>query len=157
MSQKPATATFHLPEQALILLMSLTPMWLPVSSSVLARGRTVPEDLLELPGYRVDRITPHGSSFWTQTAHLETTSTEGSPKSFFLKVAQDEQGRRMMHGEFESMSALYAIVPDFVPKPYAWGSYRDIEGVHFFLCDFQSVALHSCCPTLDNPYSYSAT
>lgn len=45
----------------------------------------------------------------------------------------------MMHGEFESMSALYAIVPNFVPKPYAWGSYRDIEGMHFFLCDFQFV------------------
>ena len=44
-----------------------------------------------------------------------------------------------MHGEFESMSALYAIVPDFVPKPHAWGSYRDIEDTHFFLCDFQYI------------------
>ena len=62
---------------------------------------------------------------------------DGTPKSFFLKVALDEQGRRMMHGEFESMTALYKAVPDFVPMPYAWGSYKDIEGMHFFLCDFQ--------------------
>ena len=45
----------------------------------------------------------------------------------------------MMHGEFESMSALYSIVPDFVPKPHAWGSYRDIEDMHFFLCEFQYI------------------
>lgn len=43
----------------------------------------------------------------------------------------------MMHGEFESMSALYTIVPDFVPKPLAWGSYQNMEEVHFFLCDFE--------------------
>lgn len=45
----------------------------------------------------------------------------------------------MMHGEFESMSALYSIVPDFVPKAHAWGSYKSIEDMHFFLCDFQYV------------------
>lgn len=43
----------------------------------------------------------------------------------------------MLHGEFESMSALYNVVPDFVPKPYAWGTYKNIADMHFFLCDFQ--------------------
>ena len=62
---------------------------------------------------------------------------KGALRSFFLKVALDEKGRQMMHGEFESMSAIYEVVPDFVPMPYAWGSYKDIDGMHFFLCDFQ--------------------
>lgn len=92
----------------------------------------------ELPeGCEVTAIKRHGSSFWTQTVHLETLLGDGTPKSFFLKVARDEQGRRMMHGEFESMSTLYIIVPDFVPRPLAWGSYQNMEEVHFFLCDFQ--------------------
>ena len=45
----------------------------------------------------------------------------------------------MMNGEFESMSALYAISPDFVPKPHAWGSYKSIPDTHFFLCDFHDM------------------
>jgi protein-ribulosamine 3-kinase len=95
----------------------------------------------ELPeGSKVTPITPHGSSFWTQTAHLETTLADGTPKSYFLKVALDEQGRRMMNGELESISSLYAIIPDFVPKPYTWGSYKTYPEMHFFLCDFQSVS-----------------
>ena len=44
---------------------------------------------------------------------------------------------RMMNGEFESMTALYSSIPHFVPKPYGWGSYRDIPDTHFFLCEFR--------------------
>jgi protein-ribulosamine 3-kinase len=109
--------------------------------------------LLELPERcQVVDIIPHGSSFWTQTAHLETILADGKPKSFFVKIALDEQGRRMMHGEFESMSALYAIAPDFVPKPYAWGTYKDIEGMHFFLCDFQFVLYPATAITTRSDY-----
>jgi hypothetical protein len=43
----------------------------------------------------------------------------------------------MMRGEFESMSLLYSITPDFVPKPHAWGTYERLPQFHFFLCDFQ--------------------
>jgi protein-ribulosamine 3-kinase len=45
----------------------------------------------------------------------------------------------MMNGEFESMSALYATSPDFLPKPHAWGSYKSIPDTHFFLCDFHDM------------------
>jgi protein-ribulosamine 3-kinase len=64
---------------------------------------------------------------------------DGSQKSYFLKVALDEHGMRMMNGEFESMSALYRVVPDFVPKPQGWGSYKNMPNMHFFICDFQLV------------------
>jgi hypothetical protein len=85
----------------------------------------------------VTGITPHGSSFWTQTAKLTTVLTDSREQSYFLKVALDEQGKGMLHGEFESMSVLYTAVPDFVPEPYAWGSYKDIPNLHFFLCEFR--------------------
>lgn len=82
-------------------------------------------------------LTPHGSSFWTQTAQLGTLLPDGTKKSYFLKVAEDDNGNSMMRGEFESMSLLHSIVPDFVPKPHAWGSYHALPQFHFFLCDFQ--------------------
>ena len=44
-----------------------------------------------------------------------------------------------MNAEFESMSALHAIAPAFVPKPHAWGSYLSLEDTHFFLCDFHDM------------------
>lgn len=65
-------------------------------------------------------------------AHLENVSKNGESTSFFHKVALDEQGRRMMHEEYGSMTALCKVVPDFVPKPRALGSYKDIQGMHFF-------------------------
>ena len=42
----------------------------------------------------------------------------------------------MVSGEFVSQSTLYAAVPDFTPKPYAWGTYAADPNVHFFLCAF---------------------
>jgi protein-ribulosamine 3-kinase len=93
---------------------------------------------LELPaGTDVISLSPHGSSFWTQTAQLETQVEDGGRKSYFLKVAEGENGLSMMRGEFESMSLLYEITPDFVPKPHAWGTYKGLPDFHFFLCDFQ--------------------
>ncbi|GAB1315398.1 hypothetical protein MFIFM68171_05608 [Madurella fahalii] len=91
------------------------------------------------PGSRVVDVTPHGSSFWTQTAKLTTNLPDGSEQAYFLKVALGEHGMRMMNGEFESMTALYAAVPDFVPKPCAWGSYKDIPDMHFFMCEFRDM------------------
>lgn len=43
----------------------------------------------------------------------------------------------MMIGEFESMTLLYGAAPSFIPKPFGWGSYRDIEDMHIFLCEFR--------------------
>ena len=88
---------------------------------------------------QIVEVVPHGSSFWTQTAKLTTNLADGAEQSYFLKVALGEHGMGMMNGEFESMTVLRNAVPDFVPKPYAWGSYRDIPDMHFFLCEFRSV------------------
>lgn len=44
-----------------------------------------------------------------------------------------------MHGEFESMSAIHTLLPDFVPKPIAWGTYETISDTHFFLCNFREM------------------
>jgi protein-ribulosamine 3-kinase len=44
--------------------------------------------LKELPkGSSVLEVTPHGSSFWTQTAKLVAQFPDGSLKSYFLKVS----------------------------------------------------------------------
>lgn len=42
---------------------------------------------LELPkGTKVQSIRPHGASYWTRTAEIQTVQGDGDPLSFFLKV-----------------------------------------------------------------------
>lgn len=43
----------------------------------------------------------------------------------------------MVHSEFECMSAIYDVTPDFVPRPVAWGTYQSMPETYFFLCEFR--------------------
>lgn len=41
-----------------------------------------------------------------------------------------------MKGAFAAESALYSVIPEQVPKPLAWGSFKSRPDIHFYLCDF---------------------
>ena len=46
----------------------------------------------------------------------------------------------MCEGEFESLKAIHAVSPTFVPRPYAWGRYpRDEPETYFLLAEFRDV------------------
>jgi protein-ribulosamine 3-kinase len=57
-----------------------------------------------------------------------------------LQVATGQVGLEMMRGEYESMSAIHSLVPDFVPKPIAWGSFAHAGGTHFLLFEFHNLS-----------------
>ena len=42
-------------------------------------------------------------------------------------------GQQMCEGEFESLKAIYATCPDFVPEPFAWGKYKQEGPESYFL------------------------
>ena len=56
----------------------------------------------------------------------------------------------MLHGEFESMKAMHALSPDFIPKPIAWGTYETIPDTHFFLCQYRHMT-----DAMPDPYNFS--
>lgn len=56
-----------------------------------------------------------------------------------MKPINREIGKRMVHGEFESMKAIYEVSPTFTPKPVAWGTYQCLPDTHFFLCEFRNM------------------
>jgi hypothetical protein len=94
----------------------------------------------ELPeGCKVTATDNHGVSFWARTGRIDVSLSDGTPQSFFIKVISKERGRNMVMGEFESMSALHDVLPEFVPKPIAWGTYATIPDTHFFLCAFREM------------------
>lgn len=46
----------------------------------------------------------------------------------------------MCEGEFESLKAIHAVSPGFVPEPYAWGKYtQENPETYFLLAEFRDV------------------
>ena len=81
----------------------------------------------------------HGVSFWASTGKIDVELKDNLEVSFFVKVISGEVGRNMVHSEFESSKALRQVLPEFVPKPIAWGTYKTIPNTHFFLCEFREM------------------
>jgi protein-ribulosamine 3-kinase len=75
----------------------------------------------------------------------------GTLESFFIKVTSKDVGKQMMHGEFESSLEIYRLLPDFIPEPIAWGSYRSMPDTHFFLCKFREMT-----EDLPSPHKFAA-
>ena len=50
-------------------------------------------------------------------------------------------GKSNLRGEYESMSAIYKELPEFVPKPVAVGSYTSNPDIHFYLMEFVNMTL----------------
>ncbi|KLU90347.1 hypothetical protein MAPG_09310 [Magnaporthiopsis poae ATCC 64411] len=99
-----------------------------------------PAVLRELPeGCKVVSVDSHGTSFWATTGRIDVILKEGGGQSFFIKVIPGEVGWRMVSGEFESMTAVYRVVPEFVPKPLVWSTYGAVPDAHFFLCEFRDM------------------
>ncbi|KAI4173453.1 MAG: hypothetical protein LQ348_006584 [Seirophora lacunosa] len=108
------------------------------TNSVPLQGETIfPNSGIELPaGSQVKGIFRWGFSHWTRTAKIVTEQADGTQKLFFLKVTQDEVGKAMVWGEYESMNALHSISPELTPAPIARGTFAQADNVHFFLCEF---------------------
>jgi protein-ribulosamine 3-kinase len=45
----------------------------------------------------------------------------------------------MCEGEYESLKAIYAVLPSFVPQPYAWGKIEGSEETYFLLAAFRDI------------------
>lgn len=87
-------------------------------------------------GCTVISTDDHGVSFWANTGRIDVKLSNGESQIFFIKVLSNDIGKNMVRGEFESMSTIYHVVPEFIPRPIAWGSYEMREDTHFFLSEF---------------------
>ncbi|KAJ8123095.1 hypothetical protein ONZ43_g873 [Nemania bipapillata] len=89
------------------------------------------------PGTVVHSCNRFGVSEWTVIAKIETMLANNEPKLYFLKCAEYEQGRIMLEGEFRSMTELYKVAPNLVPKPHAFGQLNVSDPpTYYFLSDF---------------------
>ncbi|KAL8787872.1 MAG: hypothetical protein Q9195_007565 [Heterodermia aff. obscurata] len=90
-------------------------------------------------GSKLISAQSHGASFWTRTAKITVELVNGSIQTFFLKLAEEDIGRRILKGEFEGVKAIYAAVPALVPRPIACGAYTSTPSTYFYLAEFVSM------------------
>lgn len=102
-------------------------------------------------GCNVTSTEKHGVSFWAQTGRIDVLLRDGTPQSFFIKAISNKVGMDMTRGEFQSISAMYNILPEFVPRPIACGTYRMIPDTHFFLCEFREMT-----DDMPSPHKFAA-
>jgi protein-ribulosamine 3-kinase len=61
-------------------------------------------------------------------------------------------GKAMMEGEHRSMSEIYSYMPSFVPKPYAWGKFKQSPpDTYFYLMEFLDLS-----PSMVDPPDFCA-
>ncbi|KAK0639450.1 Fructosamine kinase-domain-containing protein [Cercophora newfieldiana] len=97
-----------------------------------------PAVLRELPeGCKVTSTDDHGVSYWAKTSRIDVLLSDGTPQTFFIKVVSKDQGKNMVHGEFESMRTIYGVLPELIPKPIAWGAYDAVPETYFILSEFR--------------------
>lgn len=90
-------------------------------------------------GCEVSSITPHGQSFYGRTAKLKTKLLGGGEQMFFLKVHQGDQREALITSEFRAMTAFNELMPDFAPKPLAYGHYASEPDAWFLLSEFREL------------------
>lgn len=99
--------------------------------------------ITDLPPVHAVTTTRHGTSYWatTNTARITLTLPDNSIKSYFLKILTNDLGKNILYGEYTSMQEIHRVVPDFAPKPIAWGTYQNNPETHFFLCEYRDMVL----------------
>ncbi|ODM17779.1 hypothetical protein SI65_06567 [Aspergillus cristatus] len=102
-----------------------------------------PKLITDLPPAHAVTTTRHGTSYWatTNTARIILTLPDKSIKSYFLKTLTKDLGKNILYGEYTSMQEIHRVVPDFAPKPIAWGTYQNDLETHFFLCEYRDMVL----------------
>jgi protein-ribulosamine 3-kinase len=106
-------------------------------------------------------VSTHGASFWAITTKVDVQLADGRSQSYFLKVMQAtrkcrpfrentenvraqvftiENGEAMARAEFESTSALHAIMPSNISRPVATGTFTANPNKHFFLAEFRDMS-----------------
>ncbi|KAJ5736390.1 Fructosamine/Ketosamine-3-kinase [Penicillium malachiteum] len=116
-----------------------------------------PAVLRELPkGFQVISTEKHGTSHWGQTGRINVILSDGTLQCFFIKVFLKELGRSVTRGEYQSMKAIYDVVPDFVPNPIAFGSYDRAPETHFFLCEFRELTDRGIPGSMPDPLDFAA-
>ncbi|KAI0521379.1 Fructosamine kinase-domain-containing protein [Xylaria bambusicola] len=84
-------------------------------------------------------VSTYSASFWAVSSKIDTILSDGTEKSYFLKVYTAEKAKEMAVGEYEGSMALYKALPYNIPKPIAAGVLAKDPKKHFYLAEFRDM------------------
>ncbi|CAJ2499956.1 Uu.00g028090.m01.CDS01 [Anthostomella pinea] len=93
-------------------------------------------------GTLVRSIEQSGKSYWARTARIGTVHQNGEAVSADNPSSQVHQGKTgfdLVFGDNQAMKALWDVMPELVARPYGYGTYKQMDDVHFFLCAFHEL------------------
>ncbi|KAI1295903.1 Fructosamine kinase-domain-containing protein [Xylaria venustula] len=91
-------------------------------------------------GATVKWVATHDASFWAISSKIDTELADGTYQSYFLKVYTTQSAKQMALGEYEGSKALYATLPNNIPKPIATGALVEDPKKHFYIAEFKNMA-----------------
>ncbi|KIW33516.1 hypothetical protein, variant 1 [Cladophialophora immunda] len=99
-----------------------------------------PNVLSALPdGTRAIWSATYRASFWAISTKIDAEDPEGDKKSYFMKVYTTVKAQAQAIGEYLSTKAIYAVIPDSVPRPIALGSLARDPSKHFYLAEYKDM------------------
>ncbi|KAL8880338.1 MAG: hypothetical protein Q9198_002233 [Flavoplaca austrocitrina] len=115
-----------------------------IDPPIATRAYQVDENVIKsfpVEGTTVVHALSYGESLWGKTGKVIVQLPDGDIQNYFLKVVTlGSTGRFMCEGEYESLKEIYQVSPDFVPRPLAWGRYRELKPeIYFLLTQFRDV------------------
>lgn len=106
----------------------------------------------------VIEVVELGLSDWCETHRIEVRLGDGSIQRFFTKVrpessafiylcllsyhliswqtASGHDGFEQVRAHWYSESSLYKFIPEYIPRPIAFDTYKSSPNTHFLLMDF---------------------
>ncbi|KAJ8133463.1 hypothetical protein O1611_g173 [Lasiodiplodia mahajangana] len=129
------TIAFPDPSQTAIMSYLETQFNAPVHKEVIKVDRNIVAQFP--PGTIVKACRGYGGSHWNETGRLDI-EIDGKPESYFLKLTEGDIAGPMLQGEYESMKLIHQFIPQFSPKPIAWGKCEDSDR-YFSLYSFHEI------------------
>ncbi|KAA8896542.1 Fructosamine kinase-domain-containing protein [Sphaerosporella brunnea] len=88
------------------------------------------------PGTQILSASRHGSDRWARSAKVVAKLPDGTVRPYFLRGSAGESGKQMMRGEYESLLAIWNVVPTFCPRPIGWGAFKSKPNTYYNLSVF---------------------
>ncbi|KAK1720291.1 Fructosamine kinase-domain-containing protein [Colletotrichum acutatum] len=88
---------------------------------------------------KVVEVTSLGLSDWCDTTQYNVQLPDGSIRRFFEKKARGDGGLEQIRAHWHSESSVYKFIPEYIPRPVAFGEYASQPKTYFLLLEFEDM------------------
>ncbi|KAE9373660.1 hypothetical protein N431DRAFT_482636 [Stipitochalara longipes BDJ] len=87
-------------------------------------------------GGEIVSVTKLGLSDYCDTSRYDVRLPDGSIQRFFEKAGKGPGGYELMMANWTSETSLHSFIPEYVPRPVGFGTYKSKPEITFFVLEF---------------------